>query len=186
MKKFGFVAKMVVVMVSLLCVFFIGCGPPKNVSISRVSKFSLGGQGPLTKNTTVRFCGCKMYSTGSGGVFTYDPGIGNELWQVRWEKRLPLWGLDTQKNLALLKVRQAKKRTFTRRRAAYLRHATAQFGLGAVPQVVQRYAWHSLTVAGGHADAGGLNNLAKKMTPEQIARGQELARELDKNIYAAK
>ncbi len=52
----------------------------------------------------------------------------------------------------------------------------------AVPQdYVQAYGWYSL------ADAKlAKNNTAKEMTPDQIARAQELSKELYKKINAAK
>jgi TPR repeat protein len=81
------------------------------------------------------------------------------------------------------------------RLAAYQGYATAQVNLGVmydngegVPQDdVQAYAWYNLASANGDAKANQAKAaLAKKMTPEQIALGQELARELDKKINAAK
>jgi hypothetical protein len=51
-----------------------------------------------------------------------------------------------------------------------------------VPQdYIQSYAWFNLAGATGQADAKQVkDDLAKKMTPEQIVRGQELSTELDK------
>jgi hypothetical protein len=74
-----------------------------------------------------------------------------------------------------------------------------EFGTGVPQDYVKSYAWYHLTRVqskGGmtvrRSGMPDLNSeklkaaLAKKMTPEQIARGQELARELDKKIKAAK
>jgi TPR repeat protein len=74
-------------------------------------------------------------------------------------------------------------------------HAYAQANLGAmyakgngVPQdYVQADAWYNLASANGHANAKHNKDLLiEKMTPEQIARAQELARELDEKINRAK
>jgi TPR repeat protein len=81
------------------------------------------------------------------------------------------------------------------RKAADQGHAKAQFNLGCmydagegVPEdYVQSYAWFNLAVANGIADAKQVkDDIAKKMTPEQIARAQELSTELHKKINAAK
>jgi TPR repeat protein len=69
------------------------------------------------------------------------------------------------------------------RAAAYQGYMPAQCNLGSMyfkgegaPQdYVQAYAWYNL---GGSAQ--DRNTIAEKMTPEQIARGQELATELYK------
>jgi hypothetical protein len=68
-------------------------------------------------------------------------------------------------------------------------------GVGVTQDYVQAYAW--FTIAGGWLKAGlqpgfrqhylrAAADLAKQMTPEQIARGQELSKELSKKINAAK
>ncbi len=49
----------------------------------------------------------------------------------------------------------------------------------------QAYAWY--TIAGGEIELDSTKDaLAQKMTPEQIARAQELSTELDKKINEAK
>ena len=72
------------------------------------------------------------------------------------------------------------------RKAAEQGHATAQLKLGLVyylgDGVTQDYAeahkWFNLSAAAGDTSAGELRDiLAQKMTPEQIAEAQRLARE---------
>jgi TPR repeat protein len=81
------------------------------------------------------------------------------------------------------------------RKAADQGDAEAQYNLGrryengdgVLQDYVQSYAWFNLASANGDAEAKqARNNLAKKMTPEQIARAQELSTELHKKINAAK
>ncbi|MDP6819821.1 MAG: hypothetical protein QF449_17550 [Alphaproteobacteria bacterium] len=69
---------------------------------------------------------------------------------------------------------------------AELGHAAAQKQLGlmyafgqVVPQdFVQSYMWFSLSISQGGESASELRNIvAKKMTPEQIAEAEKLARE---------
>jgi hypothetical protein len=58
-------------------------------------------------------------------------------------------------------------------------------GKGVPQDYVQAYAWYNL--AGGEIDLDSAKaDLAKQMTPEQIARAQELSTELYKKINAAK
>jgi TPR repeat protein len=60
-------------------------------------------------------------------------------------------------------------------------------GMGVPQDYVQAYAWYNLAIANGEARGKQFKDaLAKKMTPEQIARGQELSTELHKKINASK
>ena len=56
-------------------------------------------------------------------------------------------------------------------------------GEGVAADPVQAYAWLDVAAAGGHPDAGGVrDSLAEAMTAEQVAAGEELARELGEGI----
>ena len=51
-------------------------------------------------------------------------------------------------------------------------------GLGGSQDLVQAYMWYSLAAGNGYEIATGYrNDLAKQMTPAQIAEAQQLARE---------
>ena len=51
-------------------------------------------------------------------------------------------------------------------------------GLGGSQNLVQAYMWYSLAAGNGYEIATGYrNDLAKQMTPAQIAEAQQLARE---------
>jgi TPR repeat protein len=62
-----------------------------------------------------------------------------------------------------------------------------EYGNGVHGDYVQAYAWLNLASANGESNANRIKEaLAKQMTPEQIARAQELSTELDKKINATK
>ena len=65
-------------------------------------------------------------------------------------------------------------------------HAPAQvnlavkhaFGAGVPKDIVYAYMWANLAASNGKENGGGLrDDLAKKMTPQQIAEAQKLSRE---------
>ena len=62
-----------------------------------------------------------------------------------------------------------------------------EWGTGVPKDYVAAYAWYSLAAYNG-AESGAKNRdlLAKEMTPEQIAKSQELSKELLKKIEANK
>ena len=75
------------------------------------------------------------------------------------------------------------------RKAAEQGHAIAQYNLGAMyyngegvlEHLVTAYAWWNIAAANGHEDAKAYKPIfAKKMTPEQIAKAQELSSEMIK------
>ena len=77
------------------------------------------------------------------------------------------------------------------RMAAEQGHSQAQLnvgiqyitGEGVAADPVQAYAWLDVAAAGGDPDAEGVrDSLAEAMTAEQIAAGEELARELEEGI----
>ena len=79
------------------------------------------------------------------------------------------------------------------RKAADQGHATAQFNLGlmykngqgVLQDYVAAYAWYSLSAYNGYDDGKAYrDSIAKEMTPEQLEKGQELSRELLKQIEA--
>jgi len=82
-----------------------------------------------------------------------------------------------------LNYQEAVKRS---RKAAAQGNATTQYNLGlmyangqGVPQdFVQAHMWYNLAAAKGYKNARKVrDNLAKQMTPAQIAEAQKLARE---------
>ena len=77
------------------------------------------------------------------------------------------------------------------RKAADQGFADAQFilgrcyanGEGVLEDWVEGYAWSSLAAFNGSTDAASLKSeLSKKMTPEQVAQGQQRSKELLKEI----
>ena len=81
------------------------------------------------------------------------------------------------------------------RKAAEQGIADAQYNLalrcasgeGALKDFVASYAWYNLAAFSGAANAAkGRESIAKEMTAEQIAKAQEMSRELLKQIEARK
>ena len=55
-------------------------------------------------------------------------------------------------------------------------------GRGVEKGFVTALAWYNIAVANGHDDAKNLKtNIAKQLTPEQIAKAEELVKEMTKN-----
>jgi hypothetical protein len=73
-----------------------------------------------------------------------------------------------------LKIRAAAGDPESERILAY----RFQYGEGVTKDLVQAYKWFSLALTGGRADAGKARaEIARQMTPAQIAEGERLARE---------
>ncbi len=149
--------KKLIMMLSLTCACFVGCGP-KTVE-ERAEAGDAGAQARLGY----------MYFTGE-------------------------WMTGPSSNWGKQGAPQDAKEAFKwYRLAADQGLADAQCALGemyekgkGVPQdYVQAYAWYSLAVRGNYPEMI-MDHLPEEMTPEQIARAQELSTELDKKIYGAK
>ena len=62
-----------------------------------------------------------------------------------------------------------------------------QFGEGVPKDYIQAYAWFNLAASNGHENAKeGRGITERKMTPEQIAKAQELSKQMLKEIEARK
>ena len=81
-----------------------------------------------------------------------------------------------------------KKALMWYKKAANQGHAKAQFNLGRLyangkgvqKDYVKAYSWFNLAAANGNADAADYRNrIGKVMTKQQIAKGQELSKEIN-------
>jgi TPR repeat protein len=179
--------KKLIVLLSLVCACFIAWGAEPD--IGQLRKKAEAGDAEAQYNLA------GMYAKGWG-----VPQDDKEA--VKWLRlAADQGGSDAQFGLGMSYAygngvpRDDKEAVKWLRKAADQGYALAQSSLGVmycygkgVPQdYVQSYAWYNLAGANGYADAKLLKaDLAKKMTPDQIARAQELSKELYKKINAAK